>query len=92
MKEFDDSLTPEQRREGRNRKKKNKKVATTFKLEGILADLRTAMEQNGLENIKTLLTKFKADGQTAEINQPVDLQSSTLLHLAAKSNQLEVIW
>lgn len=92
QKEYDDSLTPEQRKDGRSQKKKSKKPQTIFKPEGILGELNDALQQTSISSFNILLDKMKEGNEGSALNQPVDLQSSTLLHVASRMNQLGIVW
>lgn len=72
------------------KKKKTKKAASPFKLQGVIKDLNDALQQKDIEMFKSLLEQAKSDG--LNLNQSIDTQSTTLLHAASQSNQLDFVW
>ncbi|ODM88001.1 Ankyrin repeat and zinc finger domain-containing protein 1 [Orchesella cincta] len=91
LKEYDDSLTPEQRK-GPKKKSKKPKSDKAFKPEGILGDLAQALQKPDLETFQTLISNLNPSSSDAIKNEPVDSNSSTLLHLATKNNHLDIVW
>jgi len=92
LKEYDDSLTPEQRK-GPKKKSRKPKSEKVFKAEGILGDLAEALQKPDLEAFRTLLSNLStSSSDNINLSDPIDANSSTLLHLAAKSNHLDIVW
>lgn len=92
FKEYDDSLTAEER--SQKKRSKKSKAARVFKAEGLLGDLAKALQQPNGEGIRDFehLLKSKEQSEPLDLNKPIDSQQSTLLHLASKSNYLQGIW
>lgn len=100
FKEFDDSLTIEERQERiKKRSKKPKTKPVQFpKPDGVIGCLMDAVVQNSVElsnhiaTLKLQSSEATHDEFLAYLNQPVDSDESNLLHLAAKMNATVLIW
>ncbi|XP_021943085.1 ankyrin repeat and zinc finger domain-containing protein 1 [Folsomia candida] len=100
LKEFDDSLTIEERQERiKKRSKKPKTKPVQFpKPDGVIGCLMDAVVQNSVElsnhiaTLKLQSSEATHDEFLAYLNQPVDSDESNLLHLAAKMNATVLIW
>lgn len=102
LKEFDDSLTPQQRK--KVHKKKKPKKSKTKKLkeqeEARKKELVNTITIGDLDKLSKLLENFIKSGDETEngetskdnfMNQVIDDSSNTLLHVAAINEQYEVV-
>jgi hypothetical protein len=105
VQEYDDSLTPEQIEAGKKRRRpKSKKLKPEDfpRPMGIVGDVMDALmsvdknkwSQIVSDNIlrEEASKHLNAQDFIQKVNQPIDFQDSTLLHLAARKNAIDIIW
>ncbi|CAG7835217.1 unnamed protein product [Allacma fusca] len=95
LQEYGDSFSAQEPKKKGSKKKKAKTKNDEFvKPTGILELTLKAMQEKNLSLTDELITKLKNEFPSGESfwNQPVDIQSLTLLHYATKYDLQEIVW
>jgi hypothetical protein len=105
MQEFGDSLTQEEREKRRKPKpRKARQKKPEVKPTGTVADLYSALELKSTDKSEAnaALVRLRQEFESValnskevfvqDLNQFVDEQNSTILHIAAKVDSLDIVW